>query len=463
MKQRVHPKRGFVLLVLPVLTTLLVCIAANLWSARFNWYFDLTSSGVFSISENAKTLLRNLDARVHVLFFYDIRSQAMRDAKSILEHFSRYSPQFQFTAVDPMLQPSIARQYDVRFPGTAVFESRGRRIVINGGAESDFIEGLIRSTKTVVELVCFTEGHSESDPFSFESLDHSESNMSKEHFHSSGGVPLIVDERHGLSRARVALESLGYLVDKRRLTDGGHALNGCKVVVIASPEVAFLPDEIDVLEAHFLNGGGGVILLEPEVKTGLDDLFADFGIRSEWSRVIDEKQHYRMDPSTPAVTEYHRHAITRNLGLSFFPGVLSFDPIEEGVPEGVVVTPLVESSHSSRIVGSESRRQRTLAVYIVRSLKEETGQKLKSRVVVFGDGDFATNFYFSTLGNGALFVNAVDVAMQGASEVGVLPRSYQTPRIELTNQQMRWTFLTSTIFLPILLLSIGLWVWRRGR
>ena len=54
--------------------------------------------------------------------------------------------------------------------------------------------------------------------------------------------------------------------------------------------------------------------------------------------VIDEASHFWADVSAPAVTDYNRHQITRDLPLTFFPGARSLSPTPQRVP-GTSVRP----------------------------------------------------------------------------------------------------------------------------
>ena len=87
----------------------------------------------------------------------------------------------------------------------------------------------------------------------------------------------------------------------------------------------------------------------------------------------------------------------------------------------------------------------------------------KSRIVVIGDSDFATNSFFHILGNGNLFLNAVNYLAEQENLIGVEPRTYDPPRVNLTNRQMKGTFLLSVILIPALLALIGFAVWWRQR
>ncbi len=87
----------------------------------------------------------------------------------------------------------------------------------------------------------------------------------------------------------------------------------------------------------------------------------------------------------------------------------------------------------------------------------------KSRIVVIGDSDFATNSFFHILGNGNLFLNAVNYLAEQEDLIGVEPRTYDSPRVNLTNRQMKGTFLLSVVLIPALLALIGFAVWWRQR
>ena len=87
----------------------------------------------------------------------------------------------------------------------------------------------------------------------------------------------------------------------------------------------------------------------------------------------------------------------------------------------------------------------------------------QSRVVVVGDSDFATNSFFSIMGNGTLFLNAVNYLAAQENLIGLEPRTYDVPRVNLTNRQMRATVFLSVILVPALLALIGMAMWWRRR
>src|SRR5581483_2905752 len=150
----------------------------------------------------------------------------------------------------------------------------------------------------------------------------------------------------------------------------------------------------------------------------------EYGIVADDDIVIDEASHFWADPSSPAVTDYNYHQITRDLPLTFFPGAH--------------VIPLANSSKESwgqhnptRVEFKEGRDTRgpttLMAVAIRRPMSADdplyrsappgnaaaagaaamvrprNAVTARSRIVVVGDSDFATNSFFQIMGNGNLF------------------------------------------------------------
>lgn len=465
-------------LALPALAITLAAVALNMWVVAHPKRFDLTSGGVYTIGPQTQRVLAELRDPVSITFFLDLRSKEMSDARALLEQYAARTPQLTVKFFDPAIAPAEARRQQVQFAGSAVFESAGRRLVVNGGSEADFTNGLIRVTARGNQSVCFTEGHLEADPNSLSTHEHFEGDMGSGHSHSSGGRALVLHERHGMGLAREALVTLGYQVKVVSLVGGGQPLAGCTVVVIAAPQQAFEAAEVAQLRAFALAGGKLIALIDPFTTVGLDALFADFGVQVERRLVFDDKRHYWTDPATPAVSTYPRHKLTRNLALTFFPGAASLAPLppsasgppgaarNAAVPD-VRITPLVQTSEGARSEPLQAGGKptdtgmQTLAVLATRKLPGAADSR--TELLLVGDGDFASNSFFHVLGNGALFLNGVSYLAEQERLIDITPRNYEMPRLQLTNGQMRATFLLSAVLLPLAALGLAVFAWWRRR
>src|SRR6185436_3871259 len=180
-------------------------------------------------------MLKRLDKPVHIVFFHD---PMMRETVEIYQLVARQTDKVTVEFYDPMLNPAQARMRGVEFAGTAIYESEGRRMQVNGPSETDIANGILRISQGVQQVVCFLDGHGEPDPFSLESHDHMEGNAG----HSHGlGAQFVLHERHGMAKARQGLEAMNYVAEKTLLMQGDNKLSRCAVLVVAGPKTALLP------------------------------------------------------------------------------------------------------------------------------------------------------------------------------------------------------------------------------
>lgn len=486
----IRQRRGEVALYTLGLVGILVMIAYL--SARFPVRLDMTEAKLFSLSPATVNMLKRLDKPVHIVFFHD---RMMRETTEIYEQMARKTDKVTVEFYDPMLNPAQARMRGVEFAGTAIFESEGRKLTVNGPSETDIANGILRISQGVQQVVCFLEGHGEPDPFSLESHDHTEGNAG----HSHGlGSKLVLHERHGIAKARHGLESMNYVVQKVALLRGGQDLSTCAVLVVAGPKTALLASEVTAIDKYLVDGGNALFMLDPFIKSGVEPVLLQFGIIADDDIVLDEASHFWADISAPAVTDYNRHEVTQDLPLTFFPGVRSLSPTAERVP-GTDVRPVINSSKKSyggtdreranfdpksskpgplTVMVTANRRPNFVASTeaVVRRLRGENAvedstarkqaaDKAKniSRIAVIGDSDFATNSFFHILGNGTLFLNTVNFLAAKENLIGLEPRTYDLPHVNLTNTQMNGTFFLSIIFVPLLMAFIGIIVWWRQR
>jgi len=437
-----------------------VLIALAYLSVRYPFRFDLTQAGLYSLSEPTITMLKRLDKPVHIVFFHD---PLMRETVELYELIARQNRLVAVEFFDPMINPAQARMLGVNFAGTAIVESQGRRLQVNSSSEADIANGILRVSQGAMQRVCFLDGHGEPDPFSLESHDHLEGAPG----HSHGlGAKYVLHERHGMAKARHALETVNYTVEKVLLLQRGNGLARCAVLVVAGPKIALLPTEIGAVRAYLANGGHALFMLDPFVRTGLEPVLREYGIVVDDDIVIDEASHFWADVSSPAVSDYNRHQITRDLPLTFFPGVRSLSPTPQRVP-GTSVVPLVNSSRNSWgqadpsrvgfVKGRDAPGPNTLMIVALRRPGEDGTPR--SRIAVVGDSDFATNSFFHIMGNGTLFLNTVNYLAAQENLIGLQPRTADLPRVNLTNRQMKGTFFLSVVLVPALLAVVGTAVW----
>ncbi len=463
-----------------------IIIAVGYLSHQFSIRVDMTKERTHSLSEQTINMLQRLDKPVHIIFFHDAM---MRETSDLYQLMASYTNKVTVEFLDPMVNPAQARMRGIEFAGTAVMESEGRTVRVNGPTEIDIANGILRVSQAKQQTLCFLEGHAESDPFSLEHHDHFEAPGETGHSHGLD-TKVVLHERHGMGKARNGLESMNYKVRSVRLLDSEQNIDTCAVLIVAGPQMSLRPREIKVIETFLENGGNALFMLDPFIQTGLEPLIKKLGVILDDTLIIDEASHFWTDISAPAVTNYNRHAITEGLPLTFFMGSRSLSPTNTPVP-GSSVRPIINSSKRSYAetnkqkaefqLGVDKPGPNTIMVVVVRSPKYITPTELtnnkkditperssleitkKSRIAIIGDSDFATNSFFHILGNGNLFFNTVNYLSAQENLIGIEPKTYDQPRVNLTNRQMKGTFFLSMIFVPGMLALIGIAVWWRQR
>ncbi|HYU58248.1 MAG TPA: hypothetical protein VEO00_09395, partial [Actinomycetota bacterium] len=214
-------------------------------------------------------------------------------------------------------------------------------------------------------------------------------------------------------------------------------------------------------------------------------LLAKLGLSLEQQVVVDPLDHYSADLESVAVPIYEPHPITDRIALTFYPGIRPITLLLP--PPGVTVTPLFESSKESyaRTVPPAQERQPVREPAAVTSAPASTpGRRILAvavegtrperppgfgptrgafRVVVVGDGDFASNSFFPYMSNSELALSMVRWLAREERAPKVRAGVPVPPLVLLTRQQMKTIFLAVELLLPLGVIVVGALVWWRRR
>src|SRR5215469_3174793 len=324
-----------------VVATIGLAVLANVALVLHDVHFDLTREAVFTPSKQAETVVDRLHQDVKLTYFYQGQDQAGRRARDMVEVLGRRNARLHVRTIDPDKQPTVANTYGVRIYNAAVLEADGRRIQVMSTDEDQIALGILRVVRERVTTVCFIEGHNEYPVDNFEFHTHFEGVAG--HAHGEGASARVQMQSHGAGRLRRALESFGYDVRKIVPATSRAIPADCAVVIDVNPRTTYLPGESDLFADYLAQGGAAILMydlgfvLEPHLAASL----AKVGVALAQDVVIDPLDHYSTDPEVVAVPVYEPHPITRNLALTFFPGVRSMTLLAP--PPGVASAPLFRS------------------------------------------------------------------------------------------------------------------------
>jgi len=452
-----------------VVAGLAIAVAVNYVASRQNKRWDLTVNQQNSLSEQTVKVLQSLQQPVKFTVF-DRQTEFDR-FRNRLDEYSYHSTQVSVEYIDPDTRPVIAKEYEIQQYGTVVVEHMGRRERVTSDSEQDLTNGLIKALSDEQRKVYFLQGHGEKEPND--------------------------TERDGYSALSGMLRSDNYLVERLVLAQQKEVPADATVVVIAGPTSDILPAELDMLKAYLARAGKLMVLLDPPIGDAPKQLPNVEAIIQEWgvtlgNNVIVDVSGATNEPSIAVAATYPLHAITEQFAtLTIYPVARTVEAVSGGT-NGRTPTTIVETSRASwaesnfaslstgvALDAETGDKAGPLSVAVAVSApaadpgtaKPESPEstpsanepKPETRVVVFGDSDFATNAYAGVPGNPNLFANAVNWLAQQENLIAIRPREAEDRRVTMTPRQQTLAFLTSILFIPALVFAAGVFTWWRRR
>ena len=308
-----------------------------------------------------------------------------------------------------------------------------------------------------------------------------------------GEKDTTASERDGYATIAKALGDENYAVEKLVLAQQGSVPDDASVVVVAGPRTDFFPPEVEALKKYLEKSGKLFLMLDPPDKadsapvTNLLALAHDWGMDVGNNIVVDVSGMGRLigtDASVPVAASYPSHPITQNFKfLTAFPLARSVTPVTGGV-NGHIAQAFVETSPrswaesdikgllaSGQVSLDEAKGDKKGPIAIAAAVSAAAGgdaakpdePKKETRVVVFGDSDFAATAGLGIQGNRDLFMNAVGWLSQQENLISIRPKDPDDRRITLTaTQQANITWL-SLLLLPGAIFGAGIYNWWRRR
>jgi ABC-type uncharacterized transport system involved in gliding motility auxiliary subunit len=200
------------------------------------------------------------------------------------------------------------------------------------------------------------------------------------------------------------------------------------------------------------------------------------------------------DASVPVAAQYPSHPISQGFRvITAFPMARSMSPMEGG-SNSHTAQPLVNTSQQSwseaDIASLSSAKGQvefnpdkgdkqgpiTLAAAVSAPAtvtppkpanaspdSTETPSPPETRVVAFGDSDFASNMAVGVSGNRDLFMNSLNWLAQQENLIAVRPRQPQDQRLTLTANQQNRIMILSLFIIPGLVFATGVYTWWKRR
>jgi len=460
-----------------VLIVLGILVAVNYIGQRQNRRWDLTAAGQYSLSDQTRNVLAQLDSRMQIMVF---AQQTTFDLyRDRLAEYEYGSSQIETEYIDPDRTPTVAQQNNVEQYGTVIVNYKGRSERTTENTEQDITNAIIRVVTGEEKRIYFTQGHGEKD--------------------------LASGERDGYNAISDTLRRENYGVEPLVIAQTGSVPDDASLVIAAGPQTDLLPGEIDALNMYLASAGKLLLLLDPpdsadaNPTSNIVALAREWGIDVQDNIVLDASGVGRLigtDASVPVAASYPSHPITERFSvLTAYPLARAVVPIEGGV-DGRFAQTFIESSPRSwaesnigaLFEGGESPELQieqgdvpgpvsmAASVAAPRAEAEEPTDSVvpedsaeddaptpETRLAVVGDSDFATNGVLGIQGNRDMFMNIVGWLVQQENLISIRPRAADDRRITITAAQQSNVIWLSLLLIPGAVFGTGIYTWWRRR
>ena len=421
----------------------IACERAAHWSElRADWTFERR----YELSPPLADLLRQVPG-LRITLFYDPLDPRIRRTRLLAKELVRVSGA-RYAEYDLDHAPKGGEDYGVTTSNTLVLELGGDFQVVDRPLEGALYEALYRLRAVEAGVIGILRGEGEGDPER--------------------------DTRLGFGGLAAALATEGYELRSLVTHSLSEVPDEIDAILAIAPQRA-IGERAQAALRRFLERGGALIaLLEPGIHSGLEDLLAEWGIRSPDEVVIDpasgEGQDSEPPGTCPLVYNYETHAATRGLDrnrMTFFCGARPFDLHKPEVDDQLTALALSSpqawrtpplKGHKVPDPDGAPRGYQAIAV---------SGRYLRggveTRIFAVGDSDFASNRYLRSLYNLDLIMNGVHWALAREPQIVLRPKIRDTVQFPLPVQDSLQMLYGVGLLLPELLLIAGGIVWLRKR
>lgn len=494
---------------------LVFVLGANYAAARKDIRRDVTFFKTTRPSGTTLSYVKQLEEPVTVLLFFAPVSDVLPQVRPYFDALAAANPRLTVSVRDHAVEPELARRYRIRDNGFVVLV-RGDGTATTGAAAKagDAADDAVARRRTKA-----------SERFEIgDELEPARRNLKKldatfqKRFTKLTRAPRRVRFTSGhkersqrgepTDRAGQRLETVHALLERFNIGSDGLGLGdglardvpkGTSAVIVAGPRERFIDEEVDALIRYVRGGGRVLLMLDPasdlkgrqagDSGDGLDRLLKAFGVVRLPGTVASVGHHMRSTftkadraliytntfSSHPAVSSASRNSLRVAAVMARGVALDRAKPI----PKGARVTfPMRSSADCWRDVDGDLVRGKTepreklnlmAAVSVPATGPKpkaaggpDPGRSSEGRLVVIGDGDFASNGLMKTGGNALVFVDSLRWLIGDDQVSGDLSSEEDVP-IEHRKDDDRVWFYATTFAVPLPLLLLGLWVGRRRR
>ena len=459
-----------------------ILVLVNWLGSRHYRRYDWTRAGLYTLSDKTDKVLKSLKAPVTVTVLMTEGSTLYGETREVLNRYKAKSPLVTVEFLDPTRNraraETLVKEYGVR-GATVVFKSGDKKKYVTedqlaeldfsraqmGGeptikafkGEQEFTSAILSVTQAKSPKVIFTTGHNERK------------------FDNRG--------RDGYFSLAETLRRDNCTVEEWQSLGATDAPAGTDCIVIAEPKAPFTEAEAAVLQKYLKAGGRALFFLDVELAPGgagafqdlgLKPLLAEFGVRVDDDIVVDPANALpMMSADTVFAKSYRPHAITKLLeGLPIVLRLTRSIGIVDKPPAGFLPTVLVETSaqgwgetnlkNPEKVEKDEADVKGPVPLAVAVDSAPNADKK-KTRLVVFGDSDFASNSGLAEAANLYLLNGAANWVLEREALLAIPPKATDQVAVTLSREDIARITMLVLLVLPLSAVILGMAVWVKRR
>ncbi len=467
--------------ILNIILAIIFIFGLNILASKYYLRKDLTKNRVHSLSPETLAYIQKLKKPVEIFVTIPSQSPQAQLSETYLM-VSRLLKEYQYATrnnkngkitveyINPFKQMQRAHQIAVQFG-----VQKDNSIILKSG--NDY--------RQINPTELYTSQHGEIEKFKGEQvltsaiLNVTGSQKEKIVFIGGHGEMRIndVDPLRGLSELNRLLNTYNIETAQIELTQTSEIPSDANLVIIASPQTTFLPEEIAQLRQYLSDRNGRLIaFLDPVAQHGLDDLLYEWGILADDMLILDSSIDFKANSGDLILRSFTNHPITQFLEdnqLAVLAGLSR--PIRPDIASPLdprrTVTPLIwtsETSWGERAYQTMAAMQFDLnkdlkgpipiATLAERNVNSQLGINIRGgRLVVFGNSNFIGNNRINGLGNRILLQNTINWTIDLNDLLNIPPKTLNNFQITLSQKDLIQTSL-GIFAIPTSMACIGLLV-----
>ena len=436
---------NLVAFVLSLAAVLAVAVALQSFSDLYGRRIDLTETQLLSLSPYTLSVLSEVKEPLRIDAYYE-RGERQR-SRDLLELMQDHCPQLTYELVDLDRNPARAKEHGVDHYDRAVLRYDGRETVVFSGSEESLAGGIARILSERPRVLYFLDGHKERS--------------------------LGAGTGENWSRAAQVVRNEGYEIRPLSLLQLEHVPEDASAVILAGPETDLAEGELRALTAYLARGGSVLVAVDPTTLPQLEAWVAGYGFALGDDVVIDRANRVYGSDGTNVVVPYYRdHDATRGLDTPSVLGRARSVEIAVGREDDVergpsVVARTARESFAARdasrtrageVTFDEQRdRQGPIGVMAATLIAPDAARP--GRLAIVGDADFASDAFFSLMGNKNLLLSTlgwlVPTGAGGARPQAAATQLGPMSPLYVSDALAQTIFLVAVVAQPALVLLIG--------